>query len=77
MRAMDSEQSSASPSGSDAAGWAHNIGGFERHYAGWRIESPDGSCYTAQRRRPGARPSGPKLRARALDELAAKIEAAS
>ena len=56
------------------SGWGHRIGSFEKHYAGWRIESPDDDL-TAQRKVNG-RPCGPKLRARTLDGLAALIEAA-
>jgi hypothetical protein len=54
--------------------WSHNVGGFEKHYAGWRIGSPDGVHFTAQRRLDG-RPRGPRLRAHTLDELAVLIEA--
>ena len=56
------------------ATWGYNIGGFERHYSGWRIESPDGAHFTAQHKT-GDRPRGPRLRARTLNELAALIEA--
>jgi hypothetical protein len=56
------------------ASWGYNVGGFERHYSGWRIGSRDGVHFTAQRLLDG-RPRGPGLRARTLDELAALIEA--
>jgi hypothetical protein len=56
-------------------GWAHNVGGLVKAHPGWRI-SADATAYTAQRKTDG-RPRGPVLRARTLDELAAKIEAAS
>jgi hypothetical protein len=55
-------------------GWRHNIGGFERHYSAWRIDS-DGLTYGAQRRTERG-PRGPKLKAGSLDELAALIDAA-
>ena len=54
--------------------WGYNIGGFERHYSGWQIESPDGLHLAAQRKIGGC-PDGRRLRARALDELAVLIEA--
>jgi hypothetical protein len=56
-------------------GWGHRIGDFEQHYADWRIESPDGSHLTAQRKVSG-RPRGPKLKARTLDDPPELIDAA-
>ena len=59
----------------DPATWNLNVGGFERHYTGWRIESLDGAHFTA-RRKADSRPHGQKLKARTLDELAVLIAAA-
>jgi hypothetical protein len=55
-------------------GWRSNVGGFERCYSGWRIDS-DGLMYGA-RRKTDRGPRGPKLRGRTLDELGAVIDAA-
>jgi hypothetical protein len=56
-------------------GWGLNVGGFIKAHPGWRIGA-DATAYTAQAKVDG-RPRGPVLRAPSLDELAAKIEAAS
>ena len=56
-------------------GWGRNVGGFIMAHPGWRIGA-DATGYTAQRKTEG-RPRGPVLRAGSLDELAAKIKAAS
>ena len=57
-----------------AGGWGGNIGGFERAYPGWKIDS-DGLRYSAQRKTDRG-PRGPRLTAATLDELGALIDAA-
>jgi hypothetical protein len=55
-------------------GWRYNVGGFEAHYTGWRIDS-DGLRYSAQRKTERG-PRGPKLKGRTLDELGDRIREA-
>jgi hypothetical protein len=55
--------------------WENNVGGFERHYAGWLLESPDGNSLVA-RRKVNGRAQGKRLRGRTLDDLARLIEEA-
>jgi hypothetical protein len=56
-------------------GWRLNVGGFIKAYPGYAIRA-DANGYIAQRKTEG-RPRGPLLQAPTLDELAAKIGAAS